>query len=81
MKTPQAMRVLVLAAGIAGWSLSLLFAQPPAAPPAAPPTIGPQAITAPPQAVGDRNWVGESGLVVVLFGAALYAVCKSSRRV
>ncbi len=30
---------------------------------------------------GTRNWVVEVLVVVVLFGLALYVVCKSSRRV
>lgn len=30
---------------------------------------------------GTRNWVVEILVVVVLFGLALFAICKSSRRV
>jgi hypothetical protein len=33
------------------------------------------------QKAGTRNWVVEALVVVVLFGAALFVICKSSRRV
>ena len=33
------------------------------------------------QQAGARNWVVEGLVVVALSGAALYAICKSSRRV
>lgn len=33
------------------------------------------------QKAGTRNWVVEALVVVALFGAALFVICKSSRRV
>ena len=67
---------VLLALGL-GSSLSpSVFAQNPAPAPAGGTTPAPGGVTT----VNQSNNILEYGLVIVMFGAALFAVCRSSRR-
>ena len=63
---------VLLALGIG----SSVFAQNPAPAPAGGTTPAPGGVTT----VNQSNNILEYGLVIVMFGAALFAVCRSSRR-
>jgi hypothetical protein len=65
------LRSALLAAILAWWPCAVLAQAPEPAPAAAP---------AAPVAYG-RNYTIDAGLVVVLFGAAVFAVCRTSQRV